>query len=222
MRPLPRVSPRFPDSGHKPDSAAHPGHSERRAQQAPEQRLPERLHPSAPAAALRVQQPAPLTRAAPGGRRCRCPLYILSVHPPYLFKTPRPRRMPLLLYVGNADRSSRLLGSADRPWRPAWLPTRSSTEPAINLSKYRAALFCVRAEQRKVHCHKVLARLGLAGWQPGRGSWEVVVAGASPRTLASAKERRASSSCFPITVLSVLGNGWLGGGGGTLSMTCIL
>ncbi|XP_045438890.1 uridine-cytidine kinase 2 isoform X3 [Pipistrellus kuhlii] len=56
--------------GHQPHRAAHPGHSQRRAVQAADQRLSQRLHARTQEAGLRVQQPAALTRArtrpAPG------------------------------------------------------------------------------------------------------------------------------------------------------------
>ena len=55
-------------SGDQPHRAAHPGHPERGALQAANQRLSQRLHPFTQEAGLGVQQPAPLT-PSPGARR---------------------------------------------------------------------------------------------------------------------------------------------------------
>ncbi|XP_036198474.1 uridine-cytidine kinase 2 isoform X3 [Myotis myotis] len=51
--------------GHQPHRAAHPGHSQRRAVQAADQRLSQRLHARTQEAGLRAQQPAALTRPGP-------------------------------------------------------------------------------------------------------------------------------------------------------------
>lgn len=60
----PALTRRSPHSGHQPHRAAHPGHSERRAVQAADQRLSQRLHAGSQAAGLGVRQPAALTVAA--------------------------------------------------------------------------------------------------------------------------------------------------------------
>nr|XP_027778670.1 uridine-cytidine kinase 2 isoform X2 [Marmota flaviventris] len=76
--------------GHQPHRAAHPGHPQRRAFQAADQRLPQRLHPFTQEAAIGVQQPAALTlvlHTCPPPRH-RSPVHTVSSDIAVFRKTP--------------------------------------------------------------------------------------------------------------------------------------
>lgn len=70
------------------------------------------------------------------------PLYILSIHSPLIYLRNQMETNAFNFVCSNCRmRSSQLLGSLDYPQLPALLNNSSSMELAINLYKYRIALF---------------------------------------------------------------------------------
>lgn len=70
------------------------------------------------------------------------PLYILSVHSPLIYLRNQTETNAFNFVCWKCRmRSSQLLRSLDRPQLLVLLSNSSSTEPAINLYKYRIALF---------------------------------------------------------------------------------